>query len=94
MTTSSQITCGVPQGYILGPLLFFIYVNDLNNASSILDSRMFADDTNLFYSHKNINQLFTKVNEGLEKIGDWFKANKLSLNKYFFTKIPSKMIYL
>ena len=41
---------------------------------------MFVDDTNLFYSHKNIHQLFAKVNEELEKIGDWFKANKLSLN--------------
>ena len=41
---------------------------------------MFADDTNLFYSHKNIHQLFTKVNEELEKIGDWFETNKLSFN--------------
>ena len=40
---------------------------------------MFADDTNLFYSHKNINQLFTKFNEELEQIGNWLKANKLSL---------------
>ena len=79
-TTLSQTTCSVPQGSILGPLLLLIFVNDLNNVSSILDPIMFADDTNLFYSNKNIHQLFAKVNEELEKIGDWFKANKLSLN--------------
>ena len=76
ITASSQITCGVPQGSILGPLFFLIYINDLNNASSILDPTMFADDTNLFYSHKNIHQLFAKVNEELEKIGDWFKSKQ------------------
>ena len=80
MTTSSQIICGVPQESILGPLLFLIYVNDLNNASSTLDPIMFDDDINLFYSHKKINQLFTKINEELENTEDWFKANKLSLN--------------
>ena len=57
-----------------------IYVNDLNNASSILDTIIIADDANIFCSHKNIHQLFAKFNEELEKIGDWFKANKLSLN--------------
>ena len=76
ITASSQITCGVPQGSILGPLFFLIYINDLNNASGILDPTMFADDTNLFYSHKNIHQLFAKVNEELEKIGDWFKSKQ------------------
>ena len=57
-TNFANITCGVPQGSILGPLLFLIYVNDLCNASNILDPVMFADDTNLFFSHRNISTLF------------------------------------
>ena len=74
---SSLITCDIPQASILRPLLLLIYVNDLNNASDILDSIMFADGTNHFYSHKSIHQLFTKVNEELKKS---LKVNKLSLN--------------
>ena len=46
-----NISCGVPQRSILGPLLFLVYVNDLTKASGVLDPVMFADDTNLFYSH-------------------------------------------
>ena len=87
-TNFANITCGVPQGSILGPLLFLIYVNDLCNASNILDPIMFADDTNLFFSHRNISTLFLTVNNELHKIGEWFKANRLSLNikktKYTF----------
>ena len=82
------INCGVPQGSILGPLLFLLYVNDLQKASDILKPLMFADDTNLFYSHKNIRELFKTMNKELINIQQWFNANKLSLNatktKYSF----------
>ena len=79
-TPQLNVKCGVPQGSILGPLLFLIYVNDLPKASSILTPIMFADDTNLFYSHENLYSLFQTVNNELKNIHEWFKANKLSLN--------------
>ena len=98
-TSFETITCGVPQGSVLGPLLFLIYVNDLNQVSNILDPIMFADDTNFFYSHHQIKTLFETVNCELKNISQWFRANKLSLNikkqsMHYFINILSKTKFL
>ena len=77
---SMTIKCGVPQGSVLGPLLFLIYMNDISKCSKILSFILFADDTNLFYSHKNTDVLVKTMNQELRKITSWLSANKLSLN--------------
>ena len=79
-TELSNIICGVLQGSILG-FLFIIYVNNLCQMSEFLKPIMFAGERNLFHKSKNIKSLFLKANIELEKISEWFQANKLSLNE-------------
>ncbi len=79
-SSSRDITCGVPQGSILGPLLFLIYVNDMWRAAPDCSIKLFADDTNLFMSGKNLQLLGDKVNKVLDNIIDWINANKLAIN--------------
>ena len=76
----STITCGVPQGSILGPLLFILYINDLNTVSDVLRTIMFADDTNLFMTGKNLDEIKIQLNEKLKTFSLWFQTNLLSLN--------------
>ena len=79
-SSPQTICCGVPQGSILGPLFFLLYINDLNNVSTLVELILFADDTNLFTSHKDPVYLTASLNSELNKSSTWFKANKLSLN--------------
>ena len=75
-----NIKCGVPQGSILGPLLFILYVNDITSATSLFEIILFADDTTLLYSHPDIATKINLINMELSEICNWFKANKLSVN--------------
>ena len=74
------IYCGVPQGSILGPILFLLYINDLSNVCKNTEPFLFADDSNLFISDKDPHNLESQLNKELENISVWLKINKLSLN--------------
>ena len=79
-SSNSEIKCGVPQGSILGPLLFLLYVNDLTSVSEACFPILFADDSNTFISGKDVQVISEKLNSDMEYIRQWLCCNKLSLN--------------
>ena len=80
LSSSKTVTCGVPQGSILGPLLFLIYINDLPGSLEFSSARMFADDTTLTASGESVLDAEVAINHDLANIKQWLSANKLSLN--------------
>ena len=79
-STLLTLAGGIPQGSILGQLIFLLYVNDIQYVSPNLCPIIFADDTNLFVSLKNINEISTIITSEIPKIELWFLANKLLIN--------------
>ena len=75
-----HVSCGVPQGSIIGPSLFLLYVNDLCNVSTRLTSILFADDTSCFIEGTDLSDMCIQISTEMNKLSTWFKTNRLSLN--------------
>jgi hypothetical protein len=75
-----NVLCGVPQGSILGPLFFLLYINDICNVSEVVNLIIFADDTNIFFSHNYHNYLVNTLNVEINKLFDWFNINLINFH--------------
>jgi hypothetical protein len=80
ISSTKNITCGVPQGSILGPLLFLFYINDLGNIFENVQSILFSDDSNLIAKGSSIQVLKQHINQDIPLLTSWLKTNRLSLN--------------
>lgn len=80
ISSGQTIICCIPQGSTSGPLLFLLYINDLPNCSSKLSFRIFADDTNMFYTSNNLRSLESVMNEEFKLVAKYCATNKLSIN--------------
>ena len=94
MSSRQAITCGIPHGSSLRPLLFLIYIIDLPNCSSLLTFRIFADDSNVFASARDLKTLEQLINTELKNVKIWCNAAKLSINfskpNFMVVKSPRK----
>jgi hypothetical protein len=101
MSSYTEVGCGVPQGTVLGPVLFILYINDLLlylDKHSTVSPIAFADDTSLLFSHNDVDSAIAIVNRELDLVADWFNVNRLTLNvdktSYLLFKKPQSPKFL